>query len=131
VLDPLGAAMASSSTCDRTPNFGRMDLAARVGWLPALDDILHPDGNAGFDALMRQNVEPVIFYGAHGRGGNVRGRQFTRFDRLTNALRIFLRFGVGLDNDAGRLRSAVDIPVSTNAGHSTDTPIGWFSARSS
>jgi hypothetical protein len=59
------------------------DLAARVGWLPALDDILHPDGNAGFDALMRQNVEPVVSYGVHGRGGNVRVRQFTRFDRLT------------------------------------------------
>ena len=39
--------LTSSSAYARTANFERTDLAARVDWLQATDDILHPDGNAG------------------------------------------------------------------------------------
>jgi len=112
-------------------NFAR--LAGATCW-SALDprECLHPDLDRDLHIRVRQNIEAIILHGFDRSLGNVGRIQLSGLDRPSDAIGILLRFrGWNPPSSVGRLRSEFEMPVSTNAGQRTETPIVAFCARSS
>src|SRR6266436_844897 len=102
-----------------------------VGRLPIQQNIVHPDFHRDFHVRVRQNIEFRSFT------ASIVILAMSAADSFPDLIACLMRSeycsasGFESASSAGRLRSEFDIPVSTNAGHSTETPIGAFWPRSS
>jgi len=108
-----------------------MSAGRCVGRRSIRENILHSDLDRDFHIRVRQNVKAITLHGFDRALGDIGSGQLSGLDRLFDAIRVLLCFRLDSASSAGRLRSEFEMPVSTNAGQRTETPMAAFCARHS
>ena len=82
----------------RPRSFGKLAASTGrcVGRRSIRENVLHPDLDRDFHIRVRQNIEAIALHGFDRDTGDIDSSQLPGLDRLSDAIRVLLRFRVGL-----------------------------------